>query len=306
MGKLTISSLAASFSQWSWSSCRKKTRRRPEVHAVHRYDLWARRRLQRRLIVAAERRGRKIEVGFLPAGTELADAVPQPGVEIPIHVVAVGHGGMRPQRQRAPEEAIADGGGKEPAPFADFRICPAGTAGAGEKEQPKPFGAGLRRRKGRERPRLAQGSSAATRQGQGIRPIRLEAGGMELPEHARRVVHPARDPGRSDSQCGRGRQRTVERDLDQDPGIADGGQEMPNAAGIPIRSRGRSSLTRQQWKRQSPEDGRSHGAGRPGKESPAIELTPSLWQRQNPVGRTDRENPRLPQPGHATLLTGRQ
>ena len=107
------------------------------------------------------------------------------------------------------------------------------SAGTREEEEAESVWARIRRRERRQRPRLAEGGAVSCHEGEGVGGARVEARGMELPEPATRIVHPARETARSDSECGSSGEGLFERDLEQDSRLADRREEVSHQTRIP-------------------------------------------------------------------------
>ena len=282
--------------------------RRPEVRAVDRHDLRAGRRLHRGLVARGEHRGREVEVRPPAARTELPRVLALPGVQVPVDVVAVGDRRVRLERQRPAQQAVADGRRQEAAPVADAGVGAAGTAGAGEEEHPHPLGTAVRRRERGQRPRLAQRRAVGARERQLVAPGRFEARGVELPVLPRRVVHAPRHADAAQPQRGRGRQGPVERRLQQQARVADRGQQMAHAPGVPVPRRRRRALLRQQVQRQFPEERGAQGAAAPGEESATVDgpgCAHDLLRGRLTAGIRRNRNARRAPPGRRVRAGGR-
>jgi len=93
---------------------------------------------------------------------------------------------------------------------------------------------------------------------------RVEAGGVELPKSASRIVHPTRKAASPDSERGSSRERLFERNLEQDPRLAHRWQEVAYLTGIPDLGLRRLDLIRQGVERAASEERCAHRAGTAG------------------------------------------
>ena len=107
------------------------------------------------------------------------------------------------------------------------------AAGACEEQHAESIGPCIGRGKGRQVPSIAQRLAIGGPERQRIATAWLEIARVELPELTAGVVHAAADRDRADSQARHAGERARERRFNQDAGVADRRQQVPDLPTIP-------------------------------------------------------------------------
>jgi len=217
----------------------EENRSRPEIGAVNFNQLRFDGSFQHGLVVAPEHQRRAVEFSgdAFRRGRRAHFWAVLGGKQIPIDLIADRHHGRRRKRQGAAQQSVAHSGRQETKGLMAAR--------AGIEQHAKGLRLFVRRRKGGEAPRLAQGAAAIAHEGKGVRAAGFEVRGMELPKRAAGVARSPADRRAADAQHRRLRQRGMEGRLHQNAAVAHRRQEMPHAPSIPLRRRW------QGWRRSS-------------------------------------------------------
>src|SRR5436305_10156607 len=151
------------------------------------------------------------------------------GQQIPIHVIAIGDRYVGLKRKRPAQEAVARGSRQKVQGLV--------SAGTGIEQHAKSIRPHLWTGERRELPALAQAASVAAHEREAIAPPGFEISDVKMPVLASSVAHAALHRRVADAQARCSLQRRVERCLDQQSAVADGGNEVTQRAWIPTPGR---------------------------------------------------------------------